>query len=61
MQTRALRFCLELSFHCKDSGCIEAVSLCHGCLLLILLLLVNNVCQEINACKWVNDKIATSV
>ena len=42
MQTRVLRFCLELSLtrrSLKDSDCIEAVPLCHRCLLLILLLL----------------------
>ena len=60
MQTKALRLCLELP-HCKDSDCIEGLPVSQLSTVNFVIIAVNTVCHEINTCKWVNDKMATSV
>ena len=60
MQTQALRLGLELS-HCKDSDCIEGLLVSQLSTVNFVVIKVNNVCHEINTCKWINDKMVTSV
>ena len=53
--------CLWAGAHCKGSDCIEGLPVSQLSTVNFVIIAVNNVCQEINACEWVNDKIATSV